>query len=58
VADFVMHAVGRQARQDLKKRGDFVPDFCATFHAVGRKLTSFMEVASVARSEGAGAAVC
>jgi len=34
VADFVMHAVGRQARQNLKKRGDFTPDFCAVFHAV------------------------
>jgi hypothetical protein len=52
VADFVMHAVGRQARQNLKKRGDFVPDFCATFHAVDPKLTSFIEVASVARREG------
>jgi hypothetical protein len=47
VADFVMHAVGRQARQNLKKRGDFVPDFCAVFHSVERKLTSFMEVDSV-----------
>jgi hypothetical protein len=58
VADFVMHAVGRQARQNLKKRGDFVPDFCATFHAVDPRLTSFMEVASVARNESAGAAAC
>lgn len=58
VADFVMHAVGRQARQNLKKRGNFVPDFCATFHAVDPRLTSFMEVASVARNEGAGAAPC
>jgi len=58
VADFVMHAVGRQARQNLKKRGDFVPDFCATFHAVDPRLTSFMEVASVTRNEGAGAASC
>ncbi len=58
IADFVMHAVGRQARQNLKKRGDFVPDFCAVFHAVDHKLTSFMEVASVARNENAGAAAC
>jgi hypothetical protein len=55
VADFVMHAVGRQARQNLKKRGDFVPDFCAIFHAVDQRLTSFMEVATVARNEGVGA---
>jgi hypothetical protein len=58
VADFVMHAVGRQARQNLKKRGDFVADFCATFHAVDRRLTSFMEVGSVTLSEGVGAASC
>jgi hypothetical protein len=50
VADFVMHAVGRQARHNLKKRGSFVPDFCAVFHAVDRKLTSFMEVASVTKN--------
>src|SRR5258708_6470997 len=42
VADFIMHAVGRQARQKLKKRGEFVPDFCAVFHSVDQKLTSFM----------------
>jgi hypothetical protein len=51
VADFVMHAVGRQVRQNLKKRGDFLADFCAVFHSVDRKLTSFMEVASVVRNE-------
>jgi hypothetical protein len=55
VADFVMHAVGRQARQNLKKRGDFVPDFCAVFHAVDQRLTSFIEVTTVARNEGVGA---
>lgn len=53
VADFIMHAVGRQARQNLKKRGDFAPDFCAVFHSVDRKLASFMEVASVVRNDGA-----
>jgi hypothetical protein len=51
VADFVMHAVGRQARQNLKKRGDFVPDFCAVFHSIDRNLTSFMEVESVTRND-------
>ena len=44
VADFVMHAVGRQARHNLKQRGSFVPDFCAVFHAVEPRFTSFMEV--------------
>ena len=47
VADFVMHAIGRQARHNFKRRGSFEPDFCAIFHAVDRKLTSFMEVATV-----------
>jgi hypothetical protein len=49
VADFVMHAVGRQARHNLRNRGSFVPDFCAVFHAVDRDLISFMEVAAVTR---------
>ena len=39
------------ARQNLKKRGDFTPDFCAVFHAVDRKLTSFMEVGSVSKQD-------
>jgi hypothetical protein len=51
VADFVMHAVGRQARHNLKHRGSFVPDFCAVFHAVDRKLTSFMELAAVTKND-------
>jgi hypothetical protein len=50
VADFIMHTVGRQVRQNLKKRGDFVPDFCAVFHSVDRKLTSFMEVDAVSKN--------
>ena len=58
VADFVMHAVGRQARQNLKKLGDFAPDFCTVFHAVDRRLTSFTEVASVVHDAGASAALC
>jgi hypothetical protein len=54
VADFVMHAVGRQARQNLKKRGDFVPDFCSVFHSVDQKLTSFMEIESITPSDRPG----
>jgi hypothetical protein len=34
VADFVMHAIGRQARHNLTRRGNFLRDFCAVFHAV------------------------
>lgn len=48
VADFIMHAIGRQARQNMKERGVFAPDFKAVFHAIDRKLVSYMEVASVA----------
>lgn len=51
VADFVMHAVGRQARHNLKHRGSFLPDFCAVFHAVDSRLTSFTEVGSVTKSD-------
>ena len=47
VADFVMHAVGRQARYNLTKQGSFLPDFCAVFHAVDAKFTSFIEVDAV-----------
>jgi hypothetical protein len=48
VADFVMHAVGRQARHNLKKLdGLFEPDFSAVFHAVDRRLVSFIEVGDV-----------
>ena len=47
VADFVMHAIGRQARHNLKQPGSFVPDFCAVFHAVDPKLTSFIEIEEV-----------
>jgi hypothetical protein len=45
VADFVMHAVGRQMRRNLTKRDTFLPDFRAVFHAVGPELSSFIEVA-------------
>jgi hypothetical protein len=50
VADFIMHAIGRQARRNLTQRGSFLPDFCAVFHSVDTKLTSFMEVGSVTRN--------
>ena len=50
VADFIMHAIGRQARQNLTRRGGFLPDFRAVFHSVDRRLVSFMEVASIVRN--------
>ena len=51
VADFIMHAVGRQARKNLKQRDGFVLDFKAVFHSVDRKLASFMEVNAVSKNE-------
>jgi hypothetical protein len=48
VADFIVHSVGRQARQNLSERGIFVPDFKAVFHSVDRKRVSFMEVSNIA----------
>jgi hypothetical protein len=49
VADFIMHAVGRQARHNLMQRGNFLADFCAVFHAVDPNLTSFREIGAVIR---------
>src|SRR5262245_18348862 len=53
VADFVMHAVGRQARHKLQRREGVVPDFKAIFHTVDEKLASFMLVddATIDRAE-------
>jgi len=51
VADFVVHTIGRQARQNLKARGVFLPDFKAVFHDVRPNLVSFMEVASVTKDD-------
>jgi hypothetical protein len=51
VADFIMHAVGRQARQNLKQRGVFAPDFKAVFQSVDHKLASFIEVETVVKNE-------
>ena len=50
VADFVMHAVGRQARRRVEGRAGFAPDFAAVFHGIDQKLVSFMEVDEVKRS--------
>jgi hypothetical protein len=49
VADFVMHAVGRQARRRVGGRDGFAPDFAAVFHGVDPKLVSFMAVDEVKR---------
>ncbi len=48
VADFIAHSIGRQARQNLSRRGVFVPDFKAVFHGIDRKMVSFMEVTGIA----------
>jgi hypothetical protein len=48
VADFVVHAVGRQARANLKQRSGFALDYAAVFQSVDPRLTSLMEVESTA----------
>lgn len=54
VADFVMHAVGRQARRRVEGREGFAPDFAAVFHDQDPKRVSYMEVAAVERGVDAG----
>jgi len=53
VADFVMHAIGRQARHNINQRAGFVPDFRAVFQAVDRNLTSYIEISVVMYSKAA-----
>lgn len=50
VADFVMHAVGRQARHRMEGKDGFVPDFRAVFHDQDSKRLSFMDVQAVKRN--------
>jgi len=50
VADFIMHAVGRQARRKLEGRDGFAPDFMAVFHGQDPKRVSYMDVEHVERS--------
>ncbi len=52
VADFVMHAVGRQARRRVDGREGSAPDFTAVFHGQDRKRVSYMEVNGVERTDG------
>jgi hypothetical protein len=51
VADFVAHAIGRQARHDIGNRGTFLADFCAIFHAVDQKLVSYISIDSAKMDE-------
>ena len=55
VADFIMHAVGRQARHNLKQHGGFVPDFEAVFQSVDQDLVSFIEINTVTKNDPAPA---
>jgi hypothetical protein len=50
VADFVMHALGRQARHRMQGKAGFVRDFAAVFHDQDPKRVSFMGVDAVKRS--------
>lgn len=47
VADFIMHAVGRQARRRMGGRTGFAPDFAAVFHGQDSRRVSYMEVERV-----------
>jgi hypothetical protein len=57
VADFVMHAVGRQARQNFKDGGrkNLLRDFESVFHGVDRRLVNFIEIESVMKNVNAQA---
>jgi hypothetical protein len=50
VADFIMHAVGRQARRKLEGKAGFGLDFAAVFHGQDPKRVSYMEVDWVERN--------
>jgi hypothetical protein len=50
VADFVIHAVGRQARRKFEGREGFAPDFAAVFHNQGPIRVSFIDMAEVKRN--------
>ena len=50
VADFVMHAVGRQARRKIDGKSGFAPDFAAVFHGQDAKRVSYMDVDRAERS--------
>jgi hypothetical protein len=50
VADFVVHAVGRQARRRIEGREGFAPDFAAVFHNQDPKRVSYIDVAEVKRT--------
>lgn len=51
VADFIMHAVGRQARRRVDGREGFALDFKAVFHNVEPRLVSYMDVTAVEQSQ-------
>jgi hypothetical protein len=50
VADFIMHAVGRQARRKIDGKDGFAPDFAAVFHCQDPKRVSYMDVERAERN--------
>jgi hypothetical protein len=58
VADFVMHAVGRQARRDMAGKNHFAPDFAAVFHDQDQRFVSYLKVDNVRRNENPGRLNC
>lgn len=53
VADFIMHAVGRQARHRARDGEGFLPDFAATFHHTDPRQLSFIEISRVVEGKSA-----
>jgi hypothetical protein len=50
VADFIMHAVGRQARRKIAGKDGFAPDFAAVFHGQDPKRVSYMDIERAERN--------
>lgn len=49
VADFVMHAVGRQVRRRIEGKAGFAPDFEAVFHHQDPRRVSYIEISEARR---------
>ena len=47
VADFIAHAIGRQARRRARGMQGFAPDFQAIFHSRDGSLSSFLDIVGV-----------
>lgn len=55
VADFVMHAAGRQARRQVRAIDGVEPDFAAVFHSVDRRMVSYIHITEASFGSTPGA---